>query len=377
MNKKIKLSLGTVMSVVLSITFLSCSNSAGKGTINGNLKNFKEGYVYLDELTPASAEVRDSCKVDSKGNFTLKYNSKDPNFYRIRLTPEKYILIIAADNEKIEFSADADNLGKTVKITGSEDALLLQEATHVLQNTANQLDSLNQVYQKEQANTALDSIIQVLQGHYQKLLDEQTSYIKNFIDKHSSSLAGIAVIDKLESDTYFEYYKKLDAGLMKRLPNHAFTKMFHGRVEEMGRLAVGNLAPEINLNTPSGGSIALSSLRGKIVLIDFWASWCRPCRAENPNVVRIYNTYKDKGFDIYSVSLDKDKAAWQEAIQQDKLIWPSHVSDLGYWESAVVKQYNISGIPFTCLIDKEGKIVAKGLRGEALEEKIKELTEKK
>jgi peroxiredoxin len=149
--------------------------------------------------------------------------------------------------------------------------------------------------------------------------------------------------------------------------------MFHEKVLELDRLSIGSLAPEIALNTPDGKSIALSSLKGKVVLIDFWASWCRPCRAENPNVVRMYNTYKDKGFDIYSVSLDKDKEAWMKAINDDHLLWPSHVSDLGYWQSSVVKQYNISGIPFTCLIDKEGKIVAKGLRGEELEIKLKEL----
>jgi len=144
----------------------------------------------------------------------------------------------------------------------------------------------------------------------------------------------------------------------------------------MKATAIGALAPEINLPTPDGKNIPLSSLRGKVVLIDFWASWCGPCRAENPNVVKLYQAKKDQGFDIYSVSLDKDKNAWIKAIEKDGLAWPSHVSDLGYWNSSVVKQYGFQGIPFTVLVDREGKIVAKGLRGPQLEEAVTEYLKK-
>jgi thiol-disulfide isomerase/thioredoxin len=127
------------------------------------------------------------------------------------------------------------------------------------------------------------------------------------------------------------------------------------------------------MNNPEGQQIALSSLKGKVVLVDFWASWCRPCRAENPNVVKIYNEQKDKGFTVYSVSLDQSKDAWIKAIGDDKLTWPNHVSELAYWNTSVVKTYNIKGIPLTYLLDKNGKIAAKGLRGEELAQKIAEL----
>jgi thiol-disulfide isomerase/thioredoxin len=247
------------------------------------------------------------------------------------------------------------------------------EMTNKLQRNAEKLDSLNMVFQREQANPRIDSIKEILQNMYVKMMDEETTFIKSYIDNNSSSLTCLAVIDKLSPDDYLESYVKLDKGLSKAMPNNAYTKLFHDRVAEMMALSVGSIAPEISLNTPDGKNIALSSLKGKVVLVDFWASWCRPCRAENPNVVRIYNTYKDKGFDIYSVSLDKDKDMWVKAIADDGLVWPSHVSDLGYWQSSVVKQYKISGIPFTCLIDKSGNIAAKGLRGEELELKIKEL----
>ena len=132
-------------------------------------------------------------------------------------------------------------------------------------------------------------------------------------------------------------------------------------------------APDISLPDPSGKNRKLSDLRGKVVLIDFWASWCGPCRRENPNVVRAYTKYKDKGFDIFSVSLDSDGGKWQAAIQQDNLTWKNHVSDLKGWQSAAAKQYGVTSIPHTILLGKDGKIVATHLRGGQLDAMLSEL----
>ena len=143
-------------------------------------------------------------------------------------------------------------------------------------------------------------------------------------------------------------------------------------------LNLGNKAPEIVMNSPTGKSIALSSLQGKLVLIDFWASWCGPCRGENPAVVAAYNKYhalnfkNGNGFDIYSVSLDQNQAAWVKAIEKDKLAWPSHVCDFFYWQSPVAQQYQIQGIPYNFLINKDGIIIAKNLRGDMLEKTLEQ-----
>jgi thiol-disulfide isomerase/thioredoxin len=133
------------------------------------------------------------------------------------------------------------------------------------------------------------------------------------------------------------------------------------------------LAPEISLNTPEGKTVKLSELQGKIVLIDFWASWCVPCRKENPTLVKLYSKYQKKGFTILSVSLDEDLNAWKNAILTDGLVWPNHVSDLMGWESSMINLYSVEAIPHTILVNKEGKIIGKDLRGTALEQKIAEI----
>ena len=164
MNSKLIPLKGAVLMATLTIAFLSCSSKPEHGTIKGNLKNFKDSFVYLDEITTISAKPKDSVKVDAQGNFSLKFETKEPSFYRIRLTENNYILLIVDEKEQIEFNADANNLGKTAQVKGSNESAKLFEATHQLQSNAERLDSLNGVFQREQANPALDSIKTVLQN---------------------------------------------------------------------------------------------------------------------------------------------------------------------------------------------------------------------
>jgi thiol-disulfide isomerase/thioredoxin len=170
-------------------------------------------------------------------------------------------------------------------------------------------------------------------------------------------------------DIYLYYAEKYVA----HFPNTANAARFRQDLEKFGMVRLGATAPDIVMASPDGKDLKLSSLRGKIVLIDFWASWCGPCRRENPNVVRLYEKFKSKGFDIFSVSLDQTKEKWLAAIEQDKLSWPNHVSDLKGWQSAAGKLYGVTSIPQTVLVDRDGKIIAKNLRGEALERKLEQL----
>ena len=181
-----------------------------------------------------------------------------------------------------------------------------------------------------------------------------------------------------------KYFIKVDSALSILYPEYEPVTSLHKQVAELVTNVKGEeasdpasgenrVAPEISLPTPEGDTIKLSSTRGSVVLLDFWASWCAPCRMENPNLVKAYNTYHNKGFQIYQVSLDKTKEAWIKGINDDKLGKWIHVSDIKYWNSIVVPIYNIEAIPANFLLDKDGKIIASNLRGELLQIKLAEL----
>ncbi|MFN5620137.1 MAG: TlpA family protein disulfide reductase, partial [Flavobacteriales bacterium] len=222
----------------------------------------------------------------------------------------------------------------------------------------------------------------------QNLVDnrrEMVKCIKEWLETHESSPAALIAIQRLDPRTEMATFNRIFSNL-----NNSFghTLLYKAMKQELNRLgnpsrqqagpgdaaspiAVGKDAPEIALNDPNGKMRKLSDLKGKTVLIDFWASWCGPCRRENPNVVAAYKKYNKDGFEVLSVSLDKAKEPWLEAIKQDGLIWPNHVSDLKWWECEAAQTYGVKSIPFTVLVDKEGKILGHNLRGAMLEDKLK------
>ena len=202
-----------------------------------------------------------------------------------------------------------------------------------------------------------------------------------------SPLVAMFYITNAQLDKFPQENLAVVQRMEKEIPNSSYTKEFRSLYDQYqlqlkaqaqppkgaADISVGKPAPDIDLKNPDGKSIKLSSLKGKIVLLDFWASWCGPCRMEMPNVVAAYKKYKDKGFTVYSVSLDRDAAAWKNSINALGMVWENHVSDLKWWQSEVVSEYGIQGIPMALLLDRNGIIVATNLRGEALDQKIAEI----
>ncbi len=199
--------------------------------------------------------------------------------------------------------------------------------------------------------------------------------VETLLRDNKEHLMSAFLVTYFESafEQYAQLYKELRDALIGRYPRNEFVMHIDQKVRSA--VMVGMEAPDIVMADAKGINRRLSDLRGKVVLIDFWASWCRPCRMENPNVVRLYRQYHDKGFEIFSVSLDNDYDKWVRAISDDHLEWPDHVSDLRGWSSAAGKLYGVSSIPATVLVDRDGKVLARNLRGQQLENKLKEIFE--
>ncbi len=189
---------------------------------------------------------------------------------------------------------------------------------------------------------------------------------------HRMALSAVVMRLMSGSNGNLPYYAEKYLAQFKKEDNPAFANMLERKIQTSKNLVIGGEAPDFVQNTPEGKQLNLHSLRGKVLLIDFWASWCGPCRRENPNVVKLYQQYKDKGFDILGVSLDQNKQSWIDAIAKDGLPW-NHISDLAGWQNAAAQMYGVTSIPHTILLDKNGKILARNLRGQQLDNKLKEL----
>lgn len=370
--------------ISLFFSFLSCNSSGGDNyTINGKIDKAAGKKVLLERLTLQQVSLIDSSTVANDGSFKLS-NKADKGFYRLRIDNTFWIVLL--DNNTYTFSADINN-AISYKITGTPAAIEMQEA--IKYNAENQmaLQQLNEeFYAKQNAGAPTDSLqlfAMMIQGKGQAF--ENT--LKDKIKAAKDPMVALYYTSFLPMNKYPAENLQMIERMEKEIPKSAYTaemRSAYTQIEQQVKAAelaakstaataVGAVAPDLEFESPDGKKIKLSSLRGKVVLIDFWASWCGPCRRENPAVVAAYNKFKDKGFDIYSVSLDQDKGRWVGAIAQDGLVWNSHVSDLKGWQSAASAIYGVQSIPAQFLLDKEGKIIAKNLRGEELSNKLAEI----
>ncbi len=375
-----------IIAASLLIALTSCENEKRNSAfqLKGNFTNSKGETIYLEKLAGQKPVLVDSTQINDKGDF--EFTNYDPKIglYRIKVNEQNFAMLVLDSADKVTVNGNIADLGNTYKVEGSPETKLFIEFNDLSKKDRVRLDSLTSVFQNlagmlgldklQQTNPDLaakrgDSLSKTLEVPYMALLDIANANMAAKIKQNTNMYSSVMAIQSLNPDKYFDLFVELDKNLIKKYPNNQNILMFHDVVTKSLALAPGQEAPEINLPDVDGKDLSLKSFRGKVVLIDFWASWCKPCRAEMPNVKKAYAKYKDKGFEIYGVSLDQSKDKWVEAIKVDGITWPQ-VSDLKYWECAAAKLYNVQGIPFAVLLDKEGKIVAKNLRGSDLEKAI-------
>lgn len=343
-------------------------------TIRGKVGFPQSGQITVQEMKEGSKGFQDTIGLKKDYTFAKKIKLTEPGYYRLNFYNKQMVNVILHKND-IQVNVDGNNQQGFVEVNGSPDIDLIQEV-QALQGKINAdpaMDQLNQEFgiasqRKDMAK------VQELQNRYQQIVKKYHDEIAALMVKESPSLAVINLLQSnvLDKDQYYDTYLQVAEKLKKEWPDYSQSANFVRYVESMRLTAVGEPAPEIALPNPEGNVVTLSSMKGKYVLVDFWAKWCGPCRHENPNVVRAYQKYKDKGFTVFGVSLDRNRADWLQAIKEDNLTW-THVSDLKYWQSEAAKTYNITAIPFSLLLDPNGVIIAKNLRGAALDKKLAEI----
>ena len=384
MNKKL------IPYLFIALAVVGCKDNFVR--ITGTITNPAAGtYLYLDELKSDELKSVDSVKITTDGKFEFKKEVKHPSFYLLKSTENNFLTLLIEPGEKITLEVHNDSLNNPVSITGSNGSELMVEYNKELRRTINKLTGLNKIYM-ENSEKPESEIVESLDSLAQIYLNEINTYTKKYIDDNITSLVSlVALYQQVAPSVYvmnasrdIKYFIKVDSSMYSLYPEYEPVVTLHGQVKELtaqieedtpsGTSAVSeNKAPDIALPTPAGDTVRLSSTRGSVVLLDFWAAWCAPCRKENPNLVNAYNLYHRKGFQIYQVSLDKTKEAWMKGIADDKLEKWIHVSDVQYWNSSVVPLYKIESIPANYLLDKEGNIIASNLRGERLMTVLAEL----
>lgn len=342
------------LSFSLALFLWSCEQNPTGTTIKAKITNAQNLQVYLDNVIIGKASnIIGKQEIDGSGNFEFNFpEGLGAGIYNIRIGAKKFNIVLDGSEKMININGDLNSIQDyQFEISGAPDALAF---TQIMQKAASR-----QLSSKD---------------------------VETFVDTTSSPILGAYVAYKTLSGNpqFLSIQKKAHTKLAMAYPDGELTVGYQNFVnlyerqyqEQMAQelIQVGNPAPDIDLPSPNGKNYKLSDLKGNIVLLDFWASWCGPCRRENPNVVKVYDKYKAKGFTVYSVSLDKAKTNWEQAIAQDKLSWKYHVSDLQYWNSAPARDYGVRGIPKTFLIDREGKIAAVNLRGaEHIERELKKI----
>lgn len=350
-------------------------------TVSGSIFNADFDSVKISHFFGKYYKDYLSVPIDKKGNFTIKGVLPSMDYYVLRVGKSQVHLILR-DKSDLKVYGDGKKINQFCNIVNSDES-------DAMNKFSNRMDRWN--VKSDSAMTAIKgdtAKAKAINDYMSKEFLNYQNERQEFIASNQNSPALIIALVGMNIENEFEAYEAIMNQIITAFGNSPTVKEYAKYVQgvkekkiseaksadDASLLNPGKMAPLFEeLGVDRKTTYSLANLKGKVVLIDFWASWCGPCRKENPNVVKTYEKYKNDGFTVMSVSLDTDKDKWNAAIKQDKLTWDNHVSDLGGWNSRVGKMYGVNSVPFTVLIDQEGKIINTNLRGEALENELRKI----
>ena len=354
-----------------ALSLLLSANAQKNLTINGKVDGLTEGKVYLNKMASQKPIQIDS--IDAvNGNFTFTKGISASDIYMLNFGKIRAGVFIFPEKENITVTVKiVNNIIQLSDVKAGALQSMFQDYAKASKENRMEMSKLYPAYQKAKADNNQAEIEKLEKDLTAK--QEAFEATENKLQENNAKnrLGLYFVMNKVYAYDYAKLKTILDnadADTKKSAVYNSLSEL----LAKMGKVRVGAMAPDFTLPTPEGNMLSLSQFRGKVVVVDCWASWCGPCRAENPNMVALYNENKDKNFTILGVSLDRDKDKWVKAIADDKLTW-NHVSDLKFWQSMICDLYVISAVPETIVIDKDGKIAARGLRGDELKAKVAEL----
>jgi len=359
-----------VLFFIAAGALFACSRQEKGFEITVNLEG-AEGQILLEKRGASQWIPVDTADIVD-GTAVLKGEVVVPEDHYLSVMGQRAKTILFVENTEMTVSGNAENL-EQITVTGSKTHDEYNQVNNRIQEIGEEYMAL---YQQARESAAAGNEEQATQLMQQvEVLYESTNTMQaDFVRNNPGSYAAPYFLSRVQYGMEVEELDKLVSALDPKLNEVPSIVALKERIEKLKTVAVGQIAPDFTMNDPDGNPVKFSEIykKNEYTLLDFWAAWCGPCRQENPNIVAVYNDYKDKGFSVFGVSLDRDRDAWLKAIDDDKLTW-DHVSDLAYWNNEAAQLYAVNSIPSSLIVDKNGRIVAKNKRGEELRETISEL----